>query len=406
MFNLRYLSILSLVLLLLLSCQPENNSREKKFIAKKVAKKNVSYINSIFTTVKINGTIKGNFLLDTGSPVTLLDSNFVSDNAISLNRVGTTMVSGSGNSEGKELPIYENVSMTAFGDSVHSDVVLVYNLKKIIPVEDGIIGVDFFNEKLVEIDYESQNVTILKDSSALDKSYMKVELVVKNSKMYIPLSLHVNETDVISGLFLIDTGSEFGVSLDRFYVDSLKLYNKTEKKITKSVKNGGVGGDTFSFLIKAENIKLEEFVINGILVNCSKNSAGATAKKSKIRLGKVGNLFLQNFKVVIDKSNANLYLKKNSNYSKEFSYIRSGISIGKTDKGFIVKSVLTNSEADKNGLKPGDIILEINSKKTKKLGYYKTRELLQTSGVYKLKVIRGDQSLNVELEVLDLMHKL
>ncbi len=368
-----------------------------------ISKKNIRYINSIFATVNINGSVSGNFLFDTGSPVTLFDSTFVAANNIELKEAGTIPVSGSGNSAPVQLPYYENPKVNAFGQLAYSQLVLVYDLKKIIPVEDGIIGFDYFYDNIVKIDYKHHRLSLVDKKEKIDASYKKYKLEVIEGKMYVRMDIEISEDKTVSGLFLIDTGFEMAISIDRFYADSLNFYADLDK-IEKNVKNGGIGGAVKSYLIKANNARIGKYSIDDVLVNCSRNSKGKSARKSKVRVGKIGNLYLEKFDIVIDCGGNSIYMRPNSNYNRLFTYVRAGISLGKVaEGGFLVRSVLNKSAASNVGIISGDIIHSIAGQKTSELGYYQTRRLLEVEGDVSIEIIRQGKTIKKALEIQDMM---
>lgn len=373
--------------------------------------KNIEYINSIFIKVQVNENTTGRFLLDLGSPVTVLDSQFVAQNNIQLDSIDFVSVGGSGNSEPEIMPLYSNMPLIAYGDTLNSYEIIVYNLKKIISIEDGIIGYPFFENRLVYLDYLKQELKTFTNRNLIDNSFKEIPLTFINGKPYFNLTLKINDSLSVEGMFLFDTGSELGIKLDKYYTDSLDLFNKIDKKIISSTKNAGVGGTRYTFMIKADQTKFSNFNIDNLLVHCSIQTQGAGSKKIGKRVGTVGNLFLQNFYIIFDIDNNKVFLKPNSNYYKKFTYIRSGIGLGQlTHRGFEIKNILENSIAYENDIKENDIIFMVDAKQTTELGYFKTRELLQTKGEVELILIRPNSFMDYfiakKINITDLMDKL
>ena len=363
---------------------------------------NFNYTSSIFIDVKINDSVTGKFILDTGASLTLLDSQFVKKNNISLFRIGNIDLGGTGNSPAKSVPIYQNIKTMFLNNNFSSEFLTTYDLKKIIPIEDGIAGINFFKNKIVKIDYKNEILTFLENNKEIDNSYTKIPLTLIKTKPYMLLHIKINDSISISGQFLIDTGSEFAVTLNSYYSEKLKLYEKIDKKIIKKVTNGGIGGNTYKFLIKADKIKFYGFKIQDILISCVKQEFEHIEKTKQI-LGRVGNLFLENFDVIFDINNKFMYLKPNENY-KEFNYFRGGMSIGKkTKNGFTIRNVLEKSNARNIGIEKGDILTEIDGKNVIKLGYLKLKVLLMQKGKHKLKLLRNNKIIHKEIEITNLM---
>ncbi len=366
---------------------------------------NFTYLNSIFVNVTINDTIAGKFILDTGSPITILDSSFVAKNSIKLDSIGQILLSGSGNSKISTTTVYKNISVQTLGQVIDSKIILIYNLKKIIPIEDGIIGINFFRNKIIKIDYLKQKISFIESTEKIDKTYTKIPLTIKNDRLYAKLKVKINNNMSFEGLFLIDTGSEFAIQLDGYYSDSLDLYKKTEKKIIKNLDNGGIGGKTLKFLIKGEYTKIANFEIKNILISCSQNKNGAEKYFKRQRIGTLGNLFLDKFDLIFDINDSILYIRPNKNYNKKFTYIRAGLTLGKiSNKGILIKNVWRIETMKNKNIQRNDFLIQIDNQKTSQLGYLKTRLLLEQKGKHKLKILHNKTIFETEIKTKDLMN--
>jgi len=370
-----------------------------------ILQKNIDYVNSIFVKVKYNN-IFGSFLLDSGSPCTVLDSQFVANNNIELDSIGTTKLSGTGNNTFNKVICYKNIGLELFNQE-NISYLLVYNLKNILPIEDGIIGIEFFATNLVNIDYQNQRIEILNNQDEIDESFTKIPIIVIDNQMYINLSLKINDDINLNGLFLIDTGSEYAITINNYNTDSLDLFNKIDKKLIRTTPNGGIGDTTYKFLIKGQVCKINKFEINNILVSCSLQSKNATNDFKNLSVGSVGNLLLEKFNVIFDMKNSCIYLKFNFLNSNNFTYIRSGINLGNLlEAGFLVKYITKETTAENNEIKTGDIITEINGESVASLGYFKTRQKLQQKGNVEVKILRNNEILIKNLNVDDLLKNL
>ncbi len=364
----------------------------------------LKYSGSVFINVNVNDSVSGQFLLDTGSPVSLFDSSFVSDNKLKFTIIDSVKVGGSGNSEPVLKPLYKGEKLTICKDTFTPDLVLLLDLKKIIPVEDGIIGFQYFKDKIVQIDYAQHNLKLYSSVNQLDNGFKSIPIEILGDKIYTNLTLTINDGTTLSGRFLIDTGSEYALILDNYYADSLNLYQNTEKKIRKQVKNGGVGGTTYKFLIKASKAELADFQIEDILLSCSQQKHGATTGHKSQRIGTLGNRFLDKFTLVFALPERKIFLKPNSSYYEPYTYVRSGISLGKRqEKGYVIKSILEQSAAYNAGIREGDILLSINGKDVLELGYFSTKKMLNTKGRHRLVIQRNSDILTKTTEVEDMM---
>ena len=77
----------------------------------------------------------------------------------------------------------------------------------------------------------------------------------------------------------------------------------------------------------------------------------------------LGGGLLSKFVVTIDYFNENIYLKKGKGFKKGFEYNMSGIevkAIGTDLDTYVINELTAESPAERAGLMPGDIILNIN----------------------------------------------
>jgi len=154
---------------------------------------NFTYLNSIFIDVNVGDTITGKFILDTGSPITLIDSSFANNNSIKLDSIGAAEIAGSGNSKAKLTTIFDNLEVIVFEKKINTGIIVIYDLKKTIPVEDGIIGMNFFKNNIVKIDYQNQKISILNSIEEIDTKFLKTHIIIKNNRPYVKLKLIIND---------------------------------------------------------------------------------------------------------------------------------------------------------------------------------------------------------------------
>lgn len=390
-FKLRNIFILFLILFV--GC---NYSKQKN-------KSNIIYLNSIFVETNINNS-KGIFVLDNGVSLTIYDSTFLQQNDIVLDCIGTTKIIGAGNSNPIMKELYSSSEFYIFEKKVESNAI-IYDLKSLSPVEDGIVGLDFFLNYTFEIDYINQNISFNKELENIDSSYIKIPLCRKGNLFFVEMELIINSDKSIKGDFLVDIGSEYAITLNNYISDSLALNEKT-KKIKVLKNNGGIGGQTKRFLIKCETAQLNDFKINNILVACSENQKGATGNSQKFGIGIIGNLFFEKFDIIFNLKNNAIYLKPNENYYKDFTYYRSGIILGEPTKdGFYINEFIPVS-SNYIDLEKNDIIVKINNQYTLDLGYFNLKQMLQTKGTYTLEIIRRDSVFYQKIHIKDLMNNI
>lgn len=358
------------------------------------------YTGDFFCLAKVNDSITGWFILDTGSPITVLDSTFVSENKLALIKNGDIEVGGANSSNIILKPTYDNISMKLFNKIIFSPFIIVMNLKKMYPIEDGIIGLNYFENKKIQIDYINEKINT---NPTISDSFSKISLIREGNKIYIKLKIQINDNSEIEGLFLVDTGSPKFISINKFTGDFLNINETIDKKITFYRKNGSVTGDTKSKYFKLAKCEFSEYSFENVICSFNQNSSNIDSN----RLGSIGNKFLEHFDVIFDISNDCLYLKPNKNYDKEFTYYRSGISIGEKKKeGYEIAGIFKKSSADLSNLQVGDIIKKIDNEPVFDVGFMELKKKLNTKGKYSLEILRNDTLFTKTIEVTDLMELL
>lgn len=388
------------LVLFLLSCnsckkkETEDTNDYKEF--------QIHYCNSFFSTGIINNNVNGVFLIDNAS-VSILDSCFLENNKIETNIQDSAIIVGTSGID--NAPTSNSVSISIFNELLCPKWV-IYDLKKHRPNIDGVVGVDFFINKIIGLNFVS-NSLIIYNNYTPSSDFSKFPLKTIDNRIYIEANVIINPETQINGFFLIDIGSEHCITLNSFVCDSLDLYNKIYKKIDIQIPNGSLTNETNRFLIKAQETRLNNISIKNLLVSCSLNKNGATGDYYKFFYGIIGNLFLENFDVIIDMKNNNLYLRPNSNYLDNFNVFKSGIFISdKLESGYKVKNVLRSFPGDISGIQNDDIIMQINNISTTELSYLEVLSLLNRKSKIFMKISRDNKIIEKTVIVTNLMDRL
>lgn len=219
---------------------------------------------------------------------------------------------------------------------------------------DGMIGRDFFEDVILQIDLASNSIQITNDEKKFDfnKDY-KTKL--KISKRGLPeVKLKINgknkyiEFDSGSGDFYSPMTSDVEKMLKKGNPDILSFYGE------------------FSFGIAMDNVKytyrykekLDELELAGL------NFKDFYSQFSKVSSPRIGASILKYGKVTLDyKSNSFYYEPYNENQNvKPFKSFGFDISI--EDGFYVVKYIMKGSKADILGLRPGSKILKIDELST------------------------------------------
>lgn len=315
---------------------------------------------------------KGNYVFDTGASNLYYDSTYYADNEFAYKKTFEAELPGAGSTPQNVLVVEDTVQFI-FGENLYkTSIVPVLQLKPILgDIADGILGMEYFYNSILEINYEMQYMKLYKSIDSVNVlGWSKIGLIKKENRLYIPLEILINDTVNISGECQLDFGSGGTVSLTSMVSDKYNLSENINNKAYYFTKYGGVGGESSSYDFIATSLKIGDFKFDKVVMDFSIDNAGAMA--SDTHLGLLGNEIYERFNVYIDFINNDLYLKPNKKYNKPFEASRLGFSYidrGQTLNSWIVTGLYGSSNAEKAGLKIDDKIISVNGVDVSEMPY-------------------------------------
>lgn len=353
--------------------------------------------NLMFTDVTIYGEVY-NFLIDTGAPFVLSP-----ELAKKLRfKTSQTMVLGSSNAKngvGRVGVMKRDVEVGGLKFSNFKAMVLDYNSNtQVIRCLgfDGIIGANFMNGAIWQIDYDNQKITItnrLKQLPGMDKAWsVKMEKRGFNKSPYIPVK--VNRGDFANVLF--DTGFSgfFDLSYISYY-NALKA-NMLDERIKvlegRGVMSEGAFGavDTTGYYMQ-----VPQLIIGKEKVLEPEFHMGHTSK------AKVGAEYLKGRLVTLDFPRKRFYVSE-----KEDKYIplekRSFLFSALLDQGMMKVSSVYGELQQTQELKIGDELISINGTSLSEMDECEAlsfvRGLLAQDEVLEILARRGQGELNLKID--------
>jgi len=288
--------------------------------------------NLIFIPVSVNG-VSMTFLLDTGVEETILFSLEETDTVPFFN-VSKVKLRGLGSEKSIEaLSSTQNklVISKKLVDKDHSIFILLdqdINLSSSIGITvNGILGYHLFKNKVVTIDYQKQELVIgdnfEKKHAKKYRNFESIPITIESKKPYVFGDFKFKATDQYSGKLLIDTGNS----------DALWLFeNQSEQiKVPKEYFEDYLGRG-FSGEIHGKRARIQEFSLNNFsfkrpYVAFPDSVSIQNVKLVESRVGSIGGELLTRFTIVFDYANEKMYLKKNKNFLKPFSFNMSGLEV-------------------------------------------------------------------------------
>lgn len=408
--------------------------------AKKKAVIHFKLINNlIFIPVTVNG-VDLNFLLDTGVDETILLS--VDDKeAVSLNDVEKIQLRGLGSAASIEglRSVNNTLSINGLTDKNHTIYIVLdqgFNFSSHIGIPvNGIIGYHFFENNLVEINYDQKKITVRPENETnrkkMLKSYTSLPISIEKNKPYLNTFVTITENEIPAKL-LLDLGNS----------DALWLFQGVNNNIQVPSNNFedflgiGFSGEVLGKRTKIAEFKLDKFKFSNPIIAMPDTNSVKSVNMVKDRAGSVGGEIFKRFAVVFDYKNSQLFLRKSNQYDAPFHYNMSGIEVQNnglqwvqetvtlsTDSkeknlmtnefkykfslqpNYIISNVRKNSPADFAGLRAGDVIVSLNNV----LGYKYTLEKIikvlkaEKGNWVTLEVERNGQVLKFKIQLIDIL---
>jgi len=168
-----------------------------------------------------------------------------------------------------------------------------------------LVGWEFFESKIIEFDFQNQRILVYNELPDITE-YSKTKITLSgnsasNSALLIPAQV-VLQGKTMKDTFNIDTGCHSYMVISSKHIEEQGI-DTTNAHYTKATVSGGYRP---VFLIPADTIKIED-------VYAANQNMWITFIDYKARVGLLGTMTMENFIVILDLINFDLYLKKIEN---------------------------------------------------------------------------------------------
>ena len=320
-----------------------------------------------------------NFILDTGSGGISLDSNTCvrlkmepqpSDKTI-LGIAGVRQVKFLYN-QTLHLPGL-NVDSLNFHVNDYDILTSVYGEKV-----DGIIGYSFFSRYIVQINYDSMQVSVY---SRGNFRYPRGGYLMRPVIASLPImGAEVKDARDVSARFYFDTGAGLCSLLSTDFVSDSNMLDSRHKIFFTQAQ--GLGGKANMQLTTVREVRFGPYRFKNVPTYVFDDQYNVTSYPNLG--GLVGNDILRRFNVILNYEHRAIYLMPNSHYRDLFDYSYTGLCIYWEDGEVVVGDVMKGSPAEKAGLKEADVVVAVGNNFTNNIQTYKN--LLQNPGE-KVKII-------------------
>ncbi len=342
--------------------------------------------SSVFLPVSVNGSPPLWFNLDSGANTCLIDVSHAKQLGIELQK--TKQGSGAGAGPVTYFTIRkEGASFTlksiVFGCEHTAAIDLSQNFAITGHDLDGVIGSDFFERFVVEIDYEARLVRLFDPKNFEYKgSGETVPLTFEKRLPHIEAELTVPGQPPQHKLLLVDSGSEDAVD------DEIILKSAGPKREV----TGGVGlGQEYKVTFGT----ISQFRVGRIALDNLPSVAPGVSL--------VGGEVLRRFTIVFDFGRRRMYWEPNRHLADLFENIDpSGIDLrlAPDRRTLSIHEVQKNSAAERAGLRAGDRISEIDGVPAPEFGLRRVVKLFSRKNAhYALLVERGGERVRLSLDL-------
>jgi predicted aspartyl protease len=308
--------------------------------------------------VRVNDSPPLNFTIDTGSDVFAIITNRQAKNLGLTPRNGykVGVAANVGEIEAATIP---SANLTLPGvEALNQRIEVIMSDDATDPDEsniDGVLGLEFLKNFIVEIDYEAQTLSLF----APQKYHYKgtgetVPIKIKDGSPMVHLKMTTAGGKNIEDDFEIDNGMSSSLA---FRTPAVRKYGLMQEVQTiQAPLDVEPGGEYRRRIGRLRSIQLGRFVIENPTVSLSENVEGEG--------GLIGDEILRRFKVIFDFSHHRMILEPNSHFKEPYEEDMSGMSMTPEKvngtKLFRIRQVVTNTPASEAGLQTDDLITAID----------------------------------------------
>ena len=264
--------------------------------------------------------------------------------------------------------------------------------------EDGILGFDFIERFVVEIDYETQRLRLYDPTTyRYDGSGSSIPIDLSTRQPYVEARVLRKGEAPAQGRFEIDTGSMDALDLNTPFAASHRIPGPGDRAF--SVRGRSLGGETSGVLTRVGGLELGNIRIN--------EPIASIVAEDVDRAGQISGEILRRFRVILDYSRGRMILEKNHNFSEPFETDMFGIFLvasGARLEERKVFLVIPNTPADRAGIRVGDLLISVDGRDASRYPLNDLRRMFRQAGLrYRLTFRRGRRDIKVDVRLEPLL---
>jgi len=358
--------------------------------------------NKPVVTVRLNDSRPMRFILDAGSPWTFLAKGVAEE-------IGFTGDPSAEPVGGFALAYTPKACVRVLGVALSDITVGEMELDHVSAVEgfklDGLVGGELFNEYVVLLDYPGSRIRVYPKTYTYDGDGI-VFPVTLQPHAYTDIDLLKPDGTYVRGNFVLDTGVRMAFLINGGWAHKHGLI-AGEAAVRDLLVGVGVQGETRGDMFNLRAANLGGLVVRDITSVVAGDTVVVADDEEGNYAGILGGDLMRRFRVWFDYPHQRVIFEPTHELSKPFAYDRSGmflLSEGENYRRVRVRSVAKSGPADAAGVQPGDVIVSIDGRMTKRLGLEETRRLFRENNTrYKLVLDRNGEMVRAEMVTKDLL---
>ncbi|WP_168171416.1 aspartyl protease family protein [Lacimicrobium sp. SS2-24] len=315
------------------------------------------------------------FLLDTGARfLILMDTPKV--RALGLNR-GFDLALGGWGEDGKSTAYQTDIKRIDLGgvyfDGMKAALIPVskshYYLREDEAIFDGVIGHDMMRHFAWEFDAAANEIVISNERYQPEQNAQHIALTSFMNKIRVDGKLTFNDSHIVEGEFIIDTGSRHYVKLSSAYPKE----NEVEIASTRvRAADFGLSGKAEHDRVTLPSLSLGDVKIENVKINLIPGD-------DEDDWWVIGNALMNQFKTVIDYPNEAFYLIPQKPFVTDYNLV--GLELRKIRSGeFVVRYVFPDLPASHTDIQVGDLITSIDGRSAKHISLSEFNDMASVLG--------------------------
>lgn len=270
--------------------------------------------NIILMRVSVNGSKPLKFIFDTGASISVIHSQ----RAVELGLKTQGQFHGNATGGRVEGSAIDGVSLSVQGAEVSHQLVAAMPFPTPPGFEfDGVIGYDFINQFVVEIDYLNKIMNLYNPRTyAYSGTGKVIPLILMGRKTPLARTKIILEGRAPAKANLeVDTAADGTFVINSPFVKRQKLVEAIQK--TTQDTRHGAGGDQRVLVGRFKAVQLGRFVFKNPTVALSLDTEGAGASEDND--GVIGGEIFRRFKVILDYSRKQMILEPNKSFNDPYN---------------------------------------------------------------------------------------